>query len=229
MNPKKLCAFDFADTLAELHPPRQNIVAKHIMQVSGIDVHADHISRCYKLVDNVMRYSSVHMRSSLQRAEFYRGYNRCLLELLGLVHLVSPDGLFVAFNENEKHWQLKDGARETIAELRHRGYQIAIISNFDSHLEQIIREHLGLSALIDYLHISQSVGAEKPDTQFYLTFFEKHNIAIENTIYLGDNYSLDYRPAVEIGLKAWLLDETGVYAHCPYAISNLRELLDCID
>jgi len=229
MNATKLCAFDFADTLAELQPPRQNIVTHHIRQVRGIAISADHILRCYKLVDNMIRYSSVHTRTSKKRKEYYLEYNRCLLELLGVLHLVRPEGLFAAFGEHEKHWQLKKGVCETLVELRHRGYHIAILSNFDSCLEQIVRERLGLDKQIDYLHISQNLGIEKPDVQFYRLFFEKHNLAIKNTVYLGDNYSLDYQPAVEIGINTWLLDETGLYAHCPNTLRNVKELLNQIN
>lgn len=220
------CAlFDFADTLAELQPSRQDIVADYIECASGIRVDTDAITRSYKAADLLMQYSSVHTRSMEQRTEFYREYNRHLFALLGVSHLADPAGLFAAFGERKGHWQLKLGARDTLGELRQRGYRIGIISNFDTRLEQIVYEHLGLASTVDYLHISQNEGVEKPDPRFYLSFFERYGVPIKRSFYVGDSYVLDFLPATGIGLKTWLLDEAGLYPYCPDAITSVGELL----
>lgn len=229
MSTTTLCAlFDFADTLAELQPGRQDIVADYIERVSGIRIGTDTIIRAYKAVDLLMPYSSVHTRSTEQRAEFYREYNRHLLALLGVSHLAAPADLFAAFGERQGHWQLKLGVRDTLGELRRRGYRIGIISNFDTRLEKIIYHHLGLASTVDYLHISQSEGVEKPDPRFYRSFFERYGVDIRSSFYVGDSYILDFLPATGLGLKTWLLDEAGLYPHCPDAIANMGELLQRI-
>lgn len=217
--------FDFADTLAELQPSRQDVVAAHLQHVAGVDVPAEHIARCYKAVDLLMQYSSLRTRTVAQRTEFYLEYNQRLLALLGVLHKVPPESLFEAFGQYEKHWALKPGARATLDALRHRGYKIGIISNFDSRLEQIVHERLELGGVIDHLHISQTEGVEKPDPRFYLGFFERHGISIKRAVYLGDSYVLDFLPATGIGLKTWLLDEAGLYAHCPEAVRKVSDLL----
>ena len=127
--------FDFADTLAELWPSRQHIVGAHIQQLTELCVPAEHIARCYKAVDVLMHYSSIHIRTAEQRAAFYLEYNKHLLALLGVQHRVAPESLLEAFARSEKHWILKDGVKETFSELHHRGYKIGIISNFDERLE----------------------------------------------------------------------------------------------
>lgn len=220
--------FDFADTLAELQPGRSEVVADHIQLLAGINVPVEQIARCYKAIDLVMPYSSVRIRTTAQRAEFYIEYNQRLLELLGVLHKVPPESLFEAFGRYEKHWALKFGVRETLVALRGRGYKIGVISNFDSRLEQIVCERLELGALIDHLHISQREGVEKPDPKFYLGFFEKHGIPIERSFYLGDSYVLDFLPTTGIGLKTWLLDEAGLYTHCPESVRCVSDLLSLL-
>ncbi len=216
--------FDFADTLAELHPNRMDIVADYILTVGGIQIGQDAIARAYKSVDLLLPYSSVKTRTQAQRDEFYREYNRQLFVLLGVAHRADPAGLIAAFGERRAHWALKPGVRDTLAELRRRGYRIGIISNFDSRLEQVVYEFLGLAGTVDYLHISQTEGVEKPDPRFYLGFFERHGLDIEQSVYVGDSYTLDFLPASGIGLKAWLLDEAGLYPHLPEAIRDIAEL-----
>ena len=224
------CAlFDFADTLAELQPNRQDIVAAYIERVGGIRVGMDAIARAYKAVDLLMPYSSVKTTTTTQRADFYRNYNQQLFSLLGVAHRADPSGLIAAFGETRAHWQLKPGAREMLAELRRRGYRIGIISNFDTRLEQIVHDHLGLVGTVDYLHISQTEGVEKPDPRFYRGFFERHGLAIAQAFYTGDSYVLDFLPARSLGLKTWLLDEAGLYPHLPEAIRNLGEIIGRLD
>lgn len=219
------CAlFDFSDTLAELQPRRQDIVADYIARVGDISIGPEVIARAYKAVDLMLPYSSVKIRTQVQRGEFYRVYNRQIFALLGITHRADPAGLIAAFGERKAHWRLKTGARDTLLTLRRRGYRIGIISNFDSRLEQVIHEHLGLGELVDHLHISQTEGVEKPDPRFYLGFFERHGLSIERSVYVGDSYTLDYLPATGIGLKAWLLDEAGLYPHLPEAIRSIGEV-----
>jgi putative hydrolase of the HAD superfamily len=221
------CAlFDFADTLAELQPNRQDIVANYIERVGGIRVGMDAVARAYKAVDLLMPYSSVKTTTATQRADFYRDYNRQLFALLGVAHRADPSGLIAAFGETKAHWQLKPGARDVLAELRRRGYRIGIISNFDTRLEQIVHDHLGLAGTVDYLHISQTEGVEKPDPRFYQGFFERHGLDIAHSFYTGDSYVLDFLPASGLGLKTWLLDEAGLYPHLPEAIRSLGEIID---
>ena len=92
-------------------------------------------------------------------------------------------------------------------------------------LRQIVYERLDLGKVVDYLHVSQHEGFEKPDPRFYLGFFEKHYIPVERSCYLGDSYVLDFLPATKIGLRAWLLDEVGMYGHCPETVRQISDLL----
>jgi FMN phosphatase YigB (HAD superfamily) len=219
------CAlFDFADTLAELQPSRHDIVADYIARVGHLRIGADAIARAYKAVDLMLPYSSVQTRTREQRDDFYREYNGQLFALLGVSHLADPAGLIAAFCERKAHWQLKPGARDTLVTLRGRGYRIGIISNFDTRLEQVVHDHLGLGDMVDYLHISQAEGVEKPDPRFYLGFFERHGLRIEHSAYVGDSYTLDFLPATGISLKAWLLDEAGLYPHLPEAIRSIGDV-----
>ncbi|MBU1665990.1 MAG: HAD-IA family hydrolase [Gammaproteobacteria bacterium] len=219
------CAlFDFADTLAELQPRRQDIVADYIARVGGIHIGPEAIARAYKAVDLLLPYSSVKTRTREQRDQFYQEYNRQMFALLGVTHCADPAGLIAAFAERKAHWQLKPGALDTLRALRQRGYRIGIISNFDSRLQQVVHDHLGLGEWVDYLHISQTEGVEKPDPRFYLGFFERHGLPIERSVYVGDSYTLDFLPATGIGLRAWLLDEAGLYSHLPEAIRSIGDV-----
>lgn len=216
--------FDFAETLAELSPSRSQIVADYVADVAGLKVATQTIERAYKAVDVMHPYSSVTIRNQRDREAFYKTYNAQMLMLLGLSHCADPEDLMDAFNRHKAHWQLKPSSLPTLKLLREAGKKIGIISNFDDRLQDIVHSKLELSPYIDYLHISQTEGLEKPDTAFYLSFFEKYGLDIDGSVYVGDSYFLDYLPAQEIGLRAYLLDEIGVFSYLPDTLTALNEL-----
>jgi HAD superfamily hydrolase (TIGR01549 family) len=221
--------FDFAETLAELSPSRSEIVAGYVADVAGLQVSTKSIERAYKAIDVMYPYSSVKIRNQSDREAFYKTYNGHMLMLLGLSHCTDPIDLMRAFNQRKAHWQLKPSSLTTLKQIKDAGKKIGIISNFDSRLEDIVHSKLELTPYIDYLHISQTEGLEKPDTAFYLSFFEKHGLDITASVYVGDSYFLDFLPATKIGLQAYLLDEIGVFSYLPDTLTVLDELPSKID
>ncbi len=221
----KCALFDFANTLAVLRPERLDVVSEHIERVSGIRVGREAIARAYNAIDMFMPYSSVKIYTAQQRSDFYREYNEKLLALLGVSHLVDPSGLYADFVNKKSHWVLKPHVLRVLRELRERDWKIGIISNFDRNLQQLLDEKLGLSGLVNYLHVSQAEGVEKPSIAFYKSFFERHGIDVSSSFYVGDSFLLDFLPAIKLGLRAWLLDEDSDYQYLPESISSLEELL----
>lgn len=220
--------FDFADTLAELQPSRADIILTLLEKNTNIKISKQSILQGYKYLDLLMPYSSVRIQDKEAKKAFYQQYNQRLLESLGVAHLLKPSQVFEAFTETETHWKLKMGIKELLHDIKEYDIKIGIISNFDSHLNEVIHTKLKISDKVDYLHVSQQVGYEKPDIRFYQSFFCQYDCKIEDSFYIGDSYSLDYVPACEIGLKAVLLDETGLYSHLPDAIASWSEF-KCID
>ena len=220
----KLALFDFANTLAELFPSRVDIVCDYIAEASGILVEAKYIKCAYQALDLCMPYSSVAICSVEQKKSFYGRFNRRLLEHLALSHLVDSTGMYDAFLAAKPHWRLKPGVFEVLTEIRANGWQVGILSNFDDNLEKLINEELGLSHLVDYLHISQVEGCEKPASEFYLGFLNRYQINIDEAVYVGDSYILDFLPAKNLGLRVWLIDENGFFSYMPESIRCIDEL-----
>jgi HAD superfamily hydrolase (TIGR01549 family) len=220
------CAvFDFADTLAELRPSSCEVIATYIERACGIRVNLDSIARASKMMDLLMPYSSVRTITRKERADFYLMYNQQLFSLLGVTHRADPAGLFDVFDETKPLWELKQGVVELLGSLREMDFRIGIISNFDHRLKQIVHDRFNLAGTVDYLHVSQSEGVEKPDPRFFRGFFERHGLDAAKAFYTGDSYLLDFLPATRFGLKSWLLDEYGNYPHLPEAIRSLNEII----
>lgn len=225
-NEKFYALFDFADTIAELSPKRYDIVSEYINRICGLNLSHREIAISYKAAEAEIQYSSLTLLTKDQRSDFYIEFNTYLLESLGVLNAVTPRGLLEQFENYNKHWILKNGAKEILIKLYKNGYKIGILSNFDSNLDKILSNLMGNINIIDYIYISQNEGIEKPDLEFYNGFFKKNKIPKEKSFYVGDSYLLDYLPATRIGLESWLLDEIGLYEKIPRSLQKLDDLLN---
>ena len=221
--------FDFAGTVADLSPSSGQMLRGFLKEKEGIDVDEKLAARAYDCVDRSLFYSSVKIHKNEQKSEFYKKYNDLILKNLGLFDVVdnSKNQLFEHFLSVKRHWVLKDDVKDTFETLKDMGKSISIVSNFDSKLKDIATR-LEISHLIDNMHISQDVGYEKPQVEFYEIFFERYGLNPKECLYVGDSYELDFLPAYQIGLKTLLIDERERFAKKENVISSISQILEKI-
>jgi FMN phosphatase YigB (HAD superfamily) len=220
----KHALFDFAGTLAELHPPREHLIQSLIHARGEVSISTKVIHRAFRAVDLMHPYSSVRILTSRQRSDFFANYNSALLAILGASHILTPQELYKHFCAQERHWLLTDRAREVLTTFKMRDYRVAVLSNFDSNLSDLIYTDYKLGTVVDEVMASQVVGLEKPDPTFFLHYLGEPNAAEKGSFYVGDNYLLDYLPSRQVGLDSFLLDPLGDYSHIPGSIPDLRAL-----
>lgn len=105
--------------------------------------------------------------------------------------------------------QMRPGTREALQCIGTK-YQIAVISNADGK----IADCLGRCGLADcFLTITDSgiVGHEKPHPVIFETALKSVGARPEESLYVGDVYSVDYRGATGAGMQAVLFDVAGAY------------------
>jgi putative hydrolase of the HAD superfamily len=88
------------------------------------------------------------------------------------------------------HWRVFPDVEPTITDLRRRGYQIGIASNFDQRLLSICRGHECL-AKIEPIFVSSQVGWSKPASQFYKQIESITGLPPERIMLVGDDYEND--------------------------------------
>jgi HAD superfamily hydrolase (TIGR01549 family) len=215
---------DFAETIAELKPTREDILEDFLVQ-KKIKISKQKIYQVYKYIDISLPYSSVKINNIVDKNNFYLKYNHQLFTMLGLVHFSEDiNKEFLDFFLGiKKHWTIKTDLFELLKELKKDGYSLSLISNFDTRLKDILH-NLKLDDFFDFVHISQEAGLEKPDINFYKSFFEISKYNMSETIYIGDSYLLDYAPAKKIGLNVYLLDESHLYSHINERIISILDV-----
>src|SRR5215468_5229652 len=132
-----------------------------------------------------------------------------LFEELGLNDDMLQQQL-IANTRTSANWdQLRPGTLEALQRIGKK-YDIAVISNADGK----IAECLGRCGLADcFLTITDSgvVGHEKPHPAIFETALKSVGAQPQESLYVGDVYSVDYRGATSAGMQAVLMDVPGAY------------------
>ena len=221
----QLVIFDFADTIAKLSPSKEELLHRFILKELNFDISLKHIEEIYHYATNLLFYSSVNIQKIESKKDFYIKFNSKILSLLGIAHLIDSEKLFDYFNKNGQHWVLKKGVKELFLNLKQNNYLISLVSNFDERLNQILK-NLEIDDLLDSKFISQEIGLEKPDIEFFKLPLKKHSINPSNTFFIGDSYFLDFIPSQKLGIFPILLDENNRF---PLILktNKVKNIIDC--
>jgi putative hydrolase of the HAD superfamily len=150
---------------------------------------------------------------------FWFTFHTYLLEQLGEPFTVR-DAL-VANTQNSGNWdQIPPGTREALCRIAER-FRIAVISNADGGIERIL-SRCGIADCFESITDSGIIGVEKPRKEIFEAALAAMNAQPEESLYIGDMYSVDYVGARNAGMDAVLLDVCG--AHREREVSRVESL-----
>ncbi len=102
-------------------------------------------------------------------------------------------------------WQVFEDVVPALEALKSRGLRLAVLSNFDSRLEELIRA-FELDRFFDAVHYSTRIGAAKPDPAIFRAALRAHRIEAHQAMHIGDSLHADVEGAIAAGIRAVLLD-----------------------
>ena len=125
--------------------------------------------------------------------------------------------------------KLYDDVLPALRELKRRGYKVAILTNTPwgcpSNLWLTELTRYGISEYIDEAVCGYDVGWRKPDPRPFKHLLEKLKVEPEECLFIGDNPQWDMEGPKALGMKALLIDRTGMK---PDAVHGLDEVLDVL-
>jgi len=132
-----------------------------------------------------------------------------LLSELGLEDDAARDQL-VSGIRNSANWdQIRPGTAEQLHQIGEQ-YKIAVISNADGGIEDVLTR-CGIARCFRTITDSGLVGYEKPHPEIFRQALQSMNATPEESLYVGDVYSVDYLGATAAGMQAILMDVPGAY------------------
>lgn len=133
------------------------------------------------------------------------------------------DTVFQAF-DGPQHWTLYQETLGVLKDLKGRGIELGIISNFDTRLFNVLRG-LGLGDLFATVTISSLAQAAKPASRIFRFALDKHAADPDEAAHVGDSLRDDVEGAARAGLSGvWLNREARDPSAQVPTIRNLDEL-----
>ncbi|RTG94480.1 hydrolase [Thermus scotoductus] len=152
----------------------------------------------------------------------WREFHRRLFTWMGLEdHAEALSRELVARWKDPATWPLVPGAEATLKALKAKGYPLAVVSNWDATLPEIL-EVVGLRRYFDHLSVSALSGYAKPDPRLFREALEALGVSPEEAVHVGDAEA-DLLGAEAVGMRALLFDPLG---ENPKALPRLERVLD---
>jgi len=123
------------------------------------------------------------------------------------------DGLLeelVRNTQKSANWdQILPGTRTALDRIAAR-FRMAVISNADGNIEAVL-SRCGIADCFESIADSGIVGFEKPRLEIFEAALKTANARPDESLYVGDVYSVDYVGARNAGMQAVLFDVCGAY------------------
>lgn len=101
-------------------------------------------------------------------------------------------------------WRPLDDVAPLVRELKRRGYEVGIASNFDDRLLPIIEHYFSQFELPVY--VSSDLGSVKPSRRFFTEIEARTGLSAEELFLVGDDPENDYHAPQAAGWRACLVD-----------------------
>jgi len=150
---------------------------------------------------------------------FYEG----LLKQLDSEDDVLRDELVNATRHSANWSTMRPGTREVLERLG-KHYALAIISNADGKISAVLKR-CGILDCFKSITDSGTVGYEKPHPVIFQQALQSMRVGPQQSLYVGDVYSVDYVGATRAGMQSILFDVAGAYRETEFArVESLEEL-----
>jgi putative hydrolase of the HAD superfamily len=138
------------------------------------------------------------------------------------------EDLYAAFSRPEV-WKVYPETLVTLETARDRGLRLAVISNWDRRLPEIL-DGLDLTRFFETVAVSAIEGVEKPAAEIFHRTLEKLGNRPENALHIGDSPLEDYEGSQAVGMSSLLIDRPGSFVGNGYRrIGSLGEVFGLLD
>ena len=197
--------FDLDDTLFDFHKAEKIALTKTLVHF-GIDPTEETLA-LYSTI-NAAHWKRLEL-GEISREEVKVGRYRELFKTIG----VECDPVkATAYYESMLaigHYFMP-GAPELLEEL-YRKYRLYIVSNGTAKVQEGRIGSSGIAKYMDGIFISQILGANKPDKQFFDTCFaEIPDFSLSETVIIGDSLSSDIKGGINAGIPTVWFNPKGI-------------------
>jgi 2-haloacid dehalogenase len=163
------------------------------------DVDADRLVEIHHVVEPLIQ----EIRVDGKPLPYREVLRRCLVAIAAVEARDLPFGLDSSLADSLPDWPAFPEVPDAMAQLRTRGWRLAILSNIDPDLLPPSVERVGVR--IDLTITAADAGSYKPAPGHWKRFFERSNADPSLHVHVAASPFHDLRPAAKLGMKAvWI-------------------------
>lgn len=215
--------FDLDDTLFDFHKAEKIALTKTLVHF-GIDPTEETLA-LYSTI-NAAHWKRLEL-GEISREEVKVGRYRELFETIGIeCDPVKATAYYESMLAIGHYFM--PGAPELLGEL-YRKYRLYIVSNGTAKVQEGRIGSSGITKYMDGIFISQILGANKPDKQFFdICFAEIPDFSLSETVIIGDSLSSDIKGGINAGITTVWFNPKGIENDSDikpdYTINELSEV-----
>ena len=195
--------FDVGNTL--LFPNHERIHAP--LAERGVVPDPGHLRDLERRTKN--KFDSLMTQNGSHDHSFWWMFYTQLLQELSLNDDVVRDQLVTGIRNSANWDRVLPGTCERLQQIGAQ-YRIGVISNADGKIEQVLAK-CEIAHCFRTITDSGLVGFEKPRPEIFQHALASLNAEPQESLYVGDVYSVDYVGATAAGMQAILMDVSGAY------------------
>lgn len=215
--------FDLDDTLFDFHKAEKIALTKTLVHF-GIDPTEETLA-LYSTI-NAAHWKRLEL-GEISREEVKVGRYRELFETIGIeCDPVKATAYYESMLAIGHYFM--PGAPELLEEL-YRKYRLYIVSNGTAKVQEGRIGSSGIAKYMDGIFISQILGANKPDKQFFdICFADIPDFSLSETVIIGDSLSSDIKGGINAGITTVWFNPKGIENDSDikpdYTINELSEV-----
>jgi 2-haloacid dehalogenase len=192
----KTVFFDLDDTLFDFKKAEKLAVIKTLSDL-GVEP-TDYIVSQYSKY-NLSQWKRLEL-GEITRAEVKVNRYRLLFDEIGID--LSPQIATAMYEENlSKGHYFIDGAPEILGEI-YTDYDLYLVSNGSKEVQEGRLSGSGISKYFKDIFISETIGADKPNTEFFeYCFSHIKSFDKSNCVIIGDSLTSDVKGGLNVGIK----------------------------
>lgn len=197
--------FDLDDTLFDFHKAEKIALTKTLVHF-GIDPTEETLA-LYSTI-NAAHWKRLEL-GEISREEVKVGRYRELFKTIGVeCNPVKATAYYESMLAIGHYFM--PGAPELLEEL-YRKYRLYIVSNGTAKVQEGRIGSSGIAKYMDGIFVSQILGANKPDKQFFdICFAEIPDFSLSETVIIGDSLSSDIKGGISAGITTVWFNPKGI-------------------